>query len=449
MINSNGENENTAESGFPSAFRIGSVVLTNAYGKSADIKAFVTQVTITESIYSYALIATISIRDTINLFEEYRISGQERISITFHKRDKGSKESKKITKTFYVSEVPTFGKLKDAVQAYQLTCVSEHAFYNHLVSISRTVSGSISKVISNIVTRDLEYSGIVERDGDSKGNVKVIIPSMKPFTAIGWLLRHAYAGSGSPIYAYESLNGFIIKSHRTLAEQESIGLYKFNFLQQSNPGTPEGYEEAKYKILSMSSDLNSSKYLQSARGAYASTTKVVDIAKKKVYDVKFDYRSIFPGTPTLGGNHSKELISSEFKIKDESLNHHHDALTIHLNENSMAYDLFKNYHDPAIYSIGKHQSMLENLDSIKHSIVIHGNLEVNAGKKISIEAPKSIDPQVYKRIRNKDSKKSALHDMMISGDYLITAVKHTFNEEYNCAMTIKKDYSYYSLDSAE
>ena len=115
----------------------------------------------------------------------------------------------------------------------------------------------------------------------------------------------------------------------------------------------------------------------------------------------------------------------------------------------MAYDLFKNYHDPAIYSIGKHQSMLENLDSIKHSIVIHGNLEVNAGKKISIEAPKSIDPQVYKRIRNKDSKKSALHDMMISGDYLITAVKHTFHEEHNCAMTIKKDYSYYTLDSAE
>ena len=449
MINSNGQNENTAESGFPSAFRISSIALTNAYGKSADIKAFVTQVTITESVYSYALVATLAIRDTINLFEEYRISGQEKIEITFHKRDKGSKETKKITKTFYVSEVPTFGKVKDAVQAYQLTCVSEHAFYNHLVSISRTASGSISKVISNILTGDLSYSGIVERDGDSKGNVKLIIPNMKPFMAIGWLLRHAYSDSGSPIYAYESLNGFNIKSHKTLVEQESIGIYKFNFLQQSNPGTPEGYEEAKYKILSMSSDLNSSKYLQSARGAYASTTKVVDIAKKKSYDVKFDYRSRFPGIPTLGGNKSKELISSQFKIKDESLNHHHDALYIYMNENSKAYDSYKNYHDPAIYSIGQHQSMMENLDSIKHSIVIHGNLEVNAGKKISIEAPKSIDPQVYKRIRDKDSKKSALHDMMISGDYLITSVKHTFNEEYNCALTIKKDYSYYTLDSAE
>ena len=139
----------------------------------------------------------------------------------------------------------------------------------------------------------------------------------------------------------------------------------------------------------------------------------------------------------------------QFKIKDETLNHHHDALDIHINENSMAYDRYKNYHSPAIHSIGSHQSILENLDSTKHSIVIHGDLLINAGKKMTIEAPKSIDPQVLKKIREKDAKRSALHDMMVSGDYLITAVKHTFGAEYNCALTIKKDYSYYTLDSAE
>ena len=449
MINTNSQNENTAESGFPSAFRISSIVLTNAYGKSADIKAFVTQTTITESIYTYSLVATIEVRDTVNLFEEFRISGQEKVEITFHKRDRGSKDTTKIKKLFYISEIPIFGKVKDAVQGYQFTCVSEHAFYNHVVSISRTSTGSISKQISKIMTGDLGYSDIIESDSDSKGNVKLIIPNLKPFTAITWLLRHAYSDEGSPIYAFESLNGFKIKSHKSLSTQDSIGTYKFNFLQQTNPGTPAGYEEAKYKILSMSSDLNSSKYLASARGAYASTTRVVDIAKKKSYDVKFDYSSKFPATPTMGDRKSKPLISSNFKLKDETLNHHHASLYIYVNENSMAHDKYKNYHDPAIYSIGQHQSMMENLDSIKQSIVIHGNLDINAGKKITIEAPKSIDPQVLKKIREKDAKKSAMHDMMISGDYLITAVKHTFGTEYHCALTLKKDYSYYTLDSAE
>ena len=449
MINTNSQNENTTEGGFPSAFRITEILLTNAYGKSADIKALVTNVTITESIYTFALVATLEIRDTVNMFEEYRISGQEKIEITLQRRDRGSKENIKIKKTFFISEIPTFGKMKDAIQAYQLTCVSEHAFYNHLMSISRTSQGSISKQINKIITGDLQYSGIVSDYADSKGNIKLIIPNMKPFTAISWLLRHAYSDTGAPIYAFESLNGFTIIDHNNMTTQTSVGTYKFNFLQESNPGTPEGYEEAKYKILDMSSDLNSSKYLMSARGAYASTTKVIDIAKKKYYNVKYDYSNKFPQLPNMGGRGGKSLISSQFKIKDETLNHHHDALDIHINENSMAYDTYKNYHSPAIHSIGSHQSILENLDSIKHSIVIHGDLLINAGKKMTIEAPKSIDPQVLKKIKEKDAKRSALHDMMVSGDYLITAVKHTFGAEYNCALTIKKDYSYYTLDSAE
>jgi hypothetical protein len=449
MINTNSQNANTAESGFPSAFRITEILLTNAYGKAADIKALVTGVSITESMYTYALVATIEIRDTVNMFEEYRISGQERIDITLQKRDRGSKENIKIKKTFYVSEIPTFGKMKDAVQAFQLTCVSEHAFYNHLGSISRTSQGSISKQIAKIITGDLQYAGIVENDADSKGNVKLIIPNLKPFSAITWLLRHAYSESGSPIYAFESLDGFKIKTHKTLSDQTPVGTYKFNFLQETNPGTPEGYEEAKYKIISMASDLNSSKYLMAARGAYASTTRVVDVAKKKYYDVRYDYNSKFAQLPNMSSGDGKKLISSSFKIKDRTLNKHHDALTIHLNENSMAYDTYKNYHDPAIHSIGSHQSVMENIDSIKHSITIHGDLDINAGRKITIEAPKSIDPQVLNKIKEKDAKKSALHDMMVSGDYLITAVKHNFGVEYSCALTLKKDYSYYTLDSAE
>ena len=449
MINSNSKNENTTESGFPSAFRISEIILTNAYGKTADIKAIVTGVTVTESIYTFALVATIEIRDTANLFEEYRISGQEKIEITFQKRDRGSKENVKVKKTFYVSEIPIYGKLKDAVQGYQLTCVSSHAFTNHLVSLSRTVTGSLSNQIEKIVRSDLGYTGTIDNTSNSKGNAKLIIPNMKPFTAISWLLRHTYDDNGIPVYAYESLEGFKIKSHKNLADQSSIGLYKFNFLQEQNPGTPEGYEAAKFKILTMSSDLSSSKYIHSARGAYASTTKVVDVSKKKFYDVKFDYRSKFPGTPTFGGNGSKELISSQFKIKDETLNHHHDSLYIYVSENSMAHESYTNYAGLSIYSIGQHQSILENTDSIKHSITIHGDLNINAGKKISIEAPKSIDPQVYKKIKEKDSKKSVMQDMMISGDYLITAVKHTFGSEYSCALSIKKDYSYYTLDSAE
>jgi hypothetical protein len=449
MINANSVNGNSAESKVPSAFVISEIVITNAYGKAYAIKALVTKVTITESLYTLALTASLEIRDTVNLFEEIRISGQEKVEITIIKRDRKSPDSDKIKKVFYVSEVPLFGKISDSVQGFTLSCVSEHAFVNHLTAISRSAKGSIVKQISKIVTGDLAYKGPVYNEAESKGNVCLVIPNMKPFTAISWLLRHSYSNLGSPIYAYETLNGFKITSYERMTTSPSLGTYKFRFTQDNRISTKLGYEEMKYRIISMASNISSSKYLHAPRGAYSSTTNVVDISNKKFYEVKFDYQKQFDRTPTIANKESKPLLSNKFIIKNQPLNHHHDSLQIYINENSKAYEQYVNYHQPAIHSIGHHQSMLENLDNIKHNITLLGDLELSPGKKITIDAPKSIDPQVFKRVKDKDAKKSVMNDMMVTGDYLITSVRHIFDVQYKCELNVKRDYMYYNLDSAE
>lgn len=446
----NSQNVNTAVGAFPAAYRILSIVLTNAYGKEYDIQNLVTKVSITESIHMFSLLAEIEVRDSANLFEELRISGQEKVTITFLKQDMGSNDKTRKEMKFYVSEIPVFGKANDHVQAYTMKCVSEHAFVNNLVSISRTVTGSMLKAVQSIVKNDLQYDGVIESEADSKGNVKLIIPNMKPFTALSWLLRHSYGENGSPVFAYETMDGFKVHSYDFLSTGASIGTYKFNFLQAQNPNKTDGYEKLKYKILNMSSDMNSSRYLHSARGAFASTTKVLDYATKRYYTTTYDYQKKFPNLPTSNKKTGKSVLSNSFKIKDETLNHHHDSLYIYMNENSMANGSYGNYHTPALQSIGAHQSMLENLDLFKQSIVVYGNLDIGAGKKITIDAPKAIDPQVYKKVKSSDAKKlDAMKDMMISGDYLIVSVKHTFEQEHTCQLLLKRDYSNYNLDAAE
>lgn len=445
----NSANKNTAESASPSAFRVSEISITNAYGKVFDIKNLVTNVSITESLYMFSMVAEIEIRDTANIFEELRISGHELVEIIILKRDKKSSDTVKMKLQFYVSEVPLFGKVNDHVQGYVLKCVSKHAFVNNVTTISRTVSGSMIKALSSIVRSDLGYDGIVESESDAKGNTRAIIPNMKPFTAMSWLLRHSYGESSSPVFAYETMDGFKIHSYAFLTNEKSIGTYKFSFLQDSDPGTKAGFDQQKYKILEMTSDMNSSRYLHSSRGAFASTTKILDYSKKKFYDVKYDYSNKFNAMPRVDHN-GKSILSSNFKVKDQSLNHHHDSLHIYLSENSMAHGSYGNYHYPALQSIGQHQSQLETLDMFKQSITLHGDLDINPGKKITIEAPKAIDPQVYKKVKNADAKKkSTMNDMMVSGDYIIASVKHVFNSEYKCYLMLKRDYSNYSLDSAE
>ena len=450
MINSGVGNTNTAERAVASGFTLSEILIENAYGKEFDIKALVTKLTIVESIYSFALTASIDVRDTVNLFEEIRISGQEKVTVTIIKRDKGKKESTKIKLEFYVAEIPLYGKVKDAVQGYTLSCVAKHAFTNHLSQISRSAKGSLSKQIQRIVTGDLQYEGVVENTASSKGNVKLIIPNLKPFTAMSWLMRHSYSNSGSPIFAYESMDGFKIQSYDTLITSPIIGTYQFSFTQTNDTTSQEGYDEQKFKIISMASKLNSSKYIQSQRGAYASTTKVVDIAKKKYYEVGFDYASQFTNTPNVKGNLGLPLVSSSFRIQDQPLNSHKDSLNIFVSENSMAVgNQYGNYHEPSIYSIAHNLSILENIDSIKHTITLNGDLNLSSGKRITINAPKSIDPQVFKKLTERDSKKSHIHDMMISGEYLITSVKHTFDTKYTCELDLKRDYSNYKLDAAD
>lgn len=449
-LQANSQNKNTAESAVAGAYRLIDVSITNAYGKVFDIKNLVTKIIVVESIYTLALTAEIEVRDTANIFEELRISGQEQVDIVIQRRHKKTLDNEKLIMKFFVSEIPLYGKVNDHVQGYTLKCVSEHAFVNALTKVSRSVSGSMMKAISKIITGDLRYDGIVQTDAESKGNIKLIIPNMRPFQAISWMLRHSFGQEGTPVFAYESLDGFKIHSYYYMTSQDSVGKYKYNFLQRSDPGTKEGYEQQKYKILDMSSDMNGSRYIHAGNGAFASTTKVLDVATKRYYEVTFDYLSKFNNMPKVDHN-GKSILSSKFTMKDQSLNHHHDSLYIYMNENSLANGSYGNYHSPAVQSIGQHQSHLETMDMFKQTITVYGDTQsLNAGKKISIEAPKAIDPQVYKKVQNADAKKkSSMNDMMISGDYIITSVKHIFDTDYKCQLLLKKDYSNYSLDEAE
>ena len=121
-----------------------------------------------------------------------------------------------------------------------------------------------------------------------------------------------------------------------------------------------------------------------------------------------------------------------------------------MSENSKAHKNYGTYHTPAIQSIGTRQSVIENLDMFKQTITVYGDMEINAGKKLTVTAPKAIDPQVYKKVKKSDAKKqNALDDMMVSGDYLIATVRHVFDTEYTCEILLKRDYSNYTLDAAE
>ena len=445
MYNSGGLIDTTRERKDPSAYQLKEISIKNAVGKVYNITQLVVETSITESVYTLALTAELSVRDTVNLFEELRISGQELVKITFIVQDpKGPKKT--VTKDFLLSQITAFGKVNDAVQAYTLKLISPHAFINQVSRISRAGDGSVVDQIKKILKNDLQYNGDIIVDAESKGNLKLIYPNMRPFMTIEWLQRRAFDDTGSPIYVYETFDGMHIRSYASMAIENVLANYTIAFKQGKNPNTKEGFEEGKFKVINISSDMNSSKILQARAGAFASTTKVLDYSTKKYYDVKYDYIShqgkFIKADPTK----KDPLISSAFLIKGETLNKHSDAYVMYMNQNSLAWDKMQNYHEPALQTMGSFVSMLEAIDNNKQSITINGNPECVAGSKIFIKAPKAIDPEVWKRAKgNSESDKGALADMMISGAYIITSIKHKLAEKYTQEMMLKRDYTNYNF----
>ena len=118
---------NTNDVVFPTSYRLREITLTNHEGREADIKQLVTDFTITESIYLPSLVLELNVKDPLNLVEEFQLSGQEKIKITISKKPHDSNDVQTITKEFYVTEYPVYGKYPNRLQVYKLKGVSEHA----------------------------------------------------------------------------------------------------------------------------------------------------------------------------------------------------------------------------------------------------------------------------------------------------------------------------------
>jgi hypothetical protein len=89
----------------------------------------------------------------------------------------------------------------------------------------------------------------------------------------------------------------------------------------------------------------------------------------------------------------------------------------------------------------KHGSLIqahnELLDTLTHDISLYGDLDLTAGTLITLTLPKAISPDAKKTL---GYSQNDTVDEYLSGDYLITSTKHTFqNGKYFITARVKKD----------
>ena len=441
----------------PAAYRLESITLRNHKGEAKEIENIVPSFKITESLYSPSLIGEFDIGDSVNLFEEFQLCGQETIQVKLGYSEHETGAERYIDLKFYVIDYPVYGRpsTKENVQAYKIKGITEQAYISSNKRISRAYEyQKTSDIIQNILERDCNLtSDAFAIDGDSEAvssKVKWVCTYQTPLQAVEQMRARSFDANGAPYYLFACIDGkYHFRSHTDIAVAPIYRTYRNAKNFSAEPNTSADYLERATRILECASNLKLSKIAQAQAGAYGSTNYNLDYTKKSFITQLYDYTVDFPLENTMEG---KTVLSKTFGFSDgqntpvRTNNTFLTANTQYTPINSGAWkgevtkpdDEGRLYNDLTRDSLQKLNSYKALSNSTTHDIVLNGDLYLNPGKKIELVFPKAVDPDVIKEFLDKSD--ADIIDKSLSGKYFITGAEHSFKlGEYLTTIKVKRD----------
>jgi len=439
---------NTAVGINPAAYRLNEILLKNHKGRIVDISDLVTDFKIIESLYTPYLKLELNVKDNVNLFEEFQLSGQEKIQITYTKEDVEI-GNVSIKRDFCVTDYPLYAKTANRQQVYSINAISEYMYISKFKQVSKAVDGEIKNIIRDLLVQELNIpEDSIEISAEFCTSFKGIIPNMSVYDAISWLIKRAYDSNGAPWYCYDTVfEGLKIVSHADVIELSKSPHRKYTdgklFTKDPINNPDEYYRQQLSRLLDVSSDIKLSKFISGLSGAFASTTNYIDIATKTHYKDEYSYADEFDKMKWIDKH---KVLSDNFKFENETikLSEYKEAAENHISINSIAYDDKENYSSLAqLNRLNKAQARLELTGVLTQMIKIFGDPTLMSGKSLELQLTQSRDPEIDQQ--NFENTGSHIKDKMLSGNYLITGIEHLFGSEYYCNVRCKKDSFAYEV----
>ena len=432
MSRVNSKLANGSEALIPSSYNLAEVVLTSSNGKTVDITDLCAQISIRESLYAGSLQCDINIMDAANVLEKRKVVSGEVLDLLITRRLAGG-ESDEYRHSFRIAEVASFAKLKPGTQTYVFKCISEHAYMSQLKTLSKPFNNVPGQLIQNICTDELGIdSEELSINTETKQTITGVYPRMRPMYLINWLTRRSY-DNGSPFFFYETLGqGIHFDSYENMINKKNHNTYLHTPSLQSTPGSEDFIKDLKNKILKLTTDLNMSKYVDCAAGAYSSTLHTIDIAQKKYAKFAYEY-----GNDLMLNKNG--VLPSKLAFDDRAIESHRESTNFYVSLNTSAVSGGSNYHAPNDTDMLTANAYIENMNGTELTINIYGDFKLCVGMVIECNIMKSVI----------EGNERPGRDLYLSGKYLVTSIEHKFEDEYTMQILLKKDSYIESLDNIE
>lgn len=409
-------------------FNIAELALILANGAVLDIRATVEEINLFDNLFTPCVSGSVLVSDAVALSDQIKLQGGERIKIKIEK-DVGV-DTFNFEKEFVVYKIANRKNVNLSSQMYVIHFVSKEFILSEQKKISQNFTGSYSAIVGNILTNYLKVPNASPDPSnglsgfgniyETSGQQDIIIPNLTPFDAINFIAKRAIpVDTNTPDYVfYETAQqGYNFMPVTYLLGENNQSRCVINFKPKNLSGDnveQEFYGARDLKILSQFSLIDTIR-----DGSYSGKFIGFDTLTKtvKISTIKTVYENVPEGySPNLADAYNSEkkkyedmnesrIVSYPFALPRTTVAHikNNDPSAINFKDNTEEY-------------VFQRKALFSNLMQRRLQLAMPGNFGLFSGIKVTLIVP-----------RYSISDKNQAYDRNLSGEYLVTGVRHVIH----------------------
>ena len=215
---------------FAGDFHLPSIVLHNHRNKGrvedggnksgVDIKSMVQELNIFEDMYKGSLMGSMVIADATNLIGNLPIQGTERLSFKLTTPGMPAIDcTDESGHPMHIYKLTDKQQASDGLQIYVLHFCSREFLRNLRTKTSKAYSGRLDQMVNAIMDdKELLDTKKTLFYQETRNQDKIVMPNIKPFSAISMLCKRAMASDSKSVgyYFWETTKGFYFRSWESL-----------------------------------------------------------------------------------------------------------------------------------------------------------------------------------------------------------------------------------------
>ena len=430
-------------------------LITSLNNGRVNLIPFMVELNLFEDIYSSTISGELVVSDALGLISNFRLNGTEFIELALRKSSADNHPIKESYRVYKVSNRATGDN--NAYETYTLNFCSEEFLLSEQYRVSKSFKGTeISKIIKTILTKYVKVGiggGTKEVSiENTTGTYDFILPNKKLFETINWLSTYALpvGKEGADMLFFENRDGYYFKSLQSMYEQKNVyQKFKFDPKNIDKELNQQVTNVFNFEVLNFFDTLGGI-----SNGTFSNRVITINpLTRTYKEDNDFDYSKYYSKAKKLNtgaivsnlpNRHNKtmfdvppnELQSGTLRMVVENTEMKKNPY-ISKNPDAVANDVnIRKYMPNRVAQIA-----LANYTKIKLTVAGDPNLVVG----------KIVEFNTFGFNGTENRKK----DLLYSGKYLITAVRHIIkNSSYITVIELAKDsistnYASYNADNLQ